>query len=138
MALIKCDIDGYGGILGWLRLAYDLNKRKFYIRDILKLKIELLSVCKTKRGWHLVYSISRELTDTELVILQMALLSDVKRELFNLKRIWNGQDMQTWNILFVQKFQIQNGKLRLISSENDGIYVQLFKAAYKLIKKVMK
>jgi hypothetical protein len=58
-------------------------------------------IWKTKHGYHIQIESENELSPFDIPILQMALLSDWRRELFNQFRVRNG--IKNFNILFYTK-----------------------------------
>jgi hypothetical protein len=59
---------------------------------------------RTKNGWHMVIQWNREFAPLEVVALQAALGSDVKREAYNLGRVMSGKATDwKWNVLFLYK-----------------------------------
>jgi hypothetical protein len=68
----------------------------------------------TKHGRHVTISFDsdKKITDADIVFLQLMLLSDWRRELFNWLRIRS--NAKKWNVLYKQKF---NSKMRLVSKE---------------------
>jgi len=57
----------------------------------------------TNNNWHLMIVIKEDIDDKELILWQMFLGSDVKREKMNFLRWLNGAKMSEWNILFTCK-----------------------------------
>ena len=106
-----------------LKLDFDIkprSARKFgkEIADKLKfltsffgIKVIDVKVYETNKGLHLYISIysSVELDDRDIVVLQLALGSDYKRELFNWLRVRSEQNFKHWNVLFKVKYK--NGKI---------------------------
>jgi len=68
----------------------------------------------TKHGSHdiITFTTDKQLTDYDIVFLQLLLLSDWKRELFNWLRVRSG--CKKWNVLYKQKF---DKNMKLISRE---------------------
>jgi hypothetical protein len=104
--------------------AYSLHAQKQQEKEILKrlemaikffqFKIFTIKSSKTKHGKHImiVFTSPKKITDADIVFLQLLLLSDWKRELFNWLRVRS--DCKKWNVLYKQKF---NSKGRLVSCE---------------------
>ncbi len=108
MTLIKLDIDRLDNIL---YLVSDLEKRLRFIKKMKVVSLKVEKVCKTKKGYHIYLRSKDKLSDTEVILLQSALGSDWMRELLNLRRVRNGQNMDSWNILFTSKTKkIVNGQ----------------------------
>lgn len=62
-----------------------------------------VQIMETNKGFHGYISIHTELDDKDQIFCQLALGSDVNRELFNLQRVM-GQGHPYWNVLFVAKY----------------------------------
>ena len=106
-----------------LKLDFDFkprSARKFgkEIADKLKfltsffgIKVIDVKVYETNKGLHLYVSIysSVELDDRDIVVLQLALGSDYKREIFNWLRVRSRDKFKHWNVLFKVKYK--NGKI---------------------------
>lgn len=108
MTLIKLDIDRLDNIL---YLVSDLEKRLRFIKKMNVVSLKVEKVCKTKKGYHIYLRSKDKLSDTEIILIQSALGSDWMRELLNLRRVRNGQTMDSWNILFTSKTKkISNGQ----------------------------
>lgn len=71
----------------------------------LRLKVRAAEYKKTRRGWHVVLFLARDLQPLETVAVQAILGSDPKRETFNLARVMGGRakDSIRWNLLFDYK-----------------------------------
>lgn len=63
----------------------------------------LVDVKSTTNGWHIIVPISNQLTDLEVVLVQVLMGSDYKRELFNTMRV--KQNIKEWNVLFNTKYR---------------------------------
>ena len=102
-----------------LKLDFDFkprSARKFgkEIADKLKfltsffgIRVIDVKVYETNKGLHLYISIysSVELDDRDIVVLQLALGSDYKREIFNWLRVRSEQNFKHWNVLFRVKYK---------------------------------
>jgi hypothetical protein len=86
------------------------------LRTILKFhnaKTAFVTEYSTKRGWHIYITLhSTELNNQEIVLYQLLLGSDRRREFFNYCRIKNG--IERWNVLFAWK---ANRKKEIVSRE---------------------
>lgn len=59
---------------------------------------------RTRRGWHLIIQWNRRFRPIEIVAIQAVLGSDLKRETFNLARVFSGKARnRRWNLLFERK-----------------------------------
>jgi hypothetical protein len=75
----------------------------FFRLDILDIKLT-----ESRKGWHIEFIIQNPINDYEIVLLQLLLGSDWKRECFNLLRVHSGKfKNQSWNILFKKKWRIR-------------------------------
>jgi hypothetical protein len=105
--LLMLDIDGGKAAL---------DKALFRIRltnKVLEGSFKRSVVYKTTHGWHIyVEGVSRSFAwhAFEILLIQCFLGSDWMRELYNYKRLVNGQS-KNWNVLFREKFDL-NGKVK--------------------------
>jgi len=102
-----------------------INKLKF-VEDILKVFVEEVEVFETKKGIHIyVYASSeRKISDEEIVVIQLALGSDYKREIFNWSRVISNPKPKHWNVLFKSKEKITKLSRMLtilINNKLDGL-----------------
>ena len=98
--MIKLDIDRSDNLL---YLVSDLEKKLRFVRKMGIVKSKIKQVCKTKKGYHVYLTSNEKLTDLETIIIQSCFGSDWMRELLNFRRVRNGQNMDSWNILFTSK-----------------------------------
>lgn len=84
------------------KFAGEFVERLSFISDILKIHIDDVEVFETKRGLHIyVYASSfRSIPDEEIVVIQLALGSDYKREIFNWTRVISNPRPKRWNVMF--------------------------------------
>lgn len=98
-----------------IKMAEDFAWKMYFVSESLGLRFADISVYETNKGLHfyLKAESERPLTPLEIIIIQLALGSDYKREVFNLRRAraWlNGEELDnSWNTLFKHKYK--NGKL---------------------------
>lgn len=59
----------------------------------------------TARGRHIYIELDREISNFDIVMIQLLLGSDPKRELFNLERLIQQKDHPMWNVLFKAKYR---------------------------------
>lgn len=101
MKQIKLDIDKY--CISNQQVAR-INK----IITLLKLDILFVEVHRSQnKKYHIILHCANKITDYELVCIQALMGSDYKRECFNLLRVKSNKfKKQSWNVLFLKKFQI--------------------------------
>jgi len=98
-----------------IKLAEDYAWKMYFVSTSLNLKFDSTEVLETKKGFHFYHNVisERPLTPLEIIIIQLALGSDYKREVFNLRRAraWlDGEELEDgWNTLF--KYKYKKGKL---------------------------
>jgi len=98
-----------------IKMAEDFAWKMYFVSDSLGLRFTDINVYETNKGLHfyLKAESERPLTPLEIIIIQLALGSDYKREIFNLRRAraWlDGEELDDgWNTLFRHKYK--NGKL---------------------------
>jgi len=106
-----------------LKLDFDFkprSARKFgkeiadklnFLKTFFGIRVIDVKVYETSKGLHLYISLysNVELTDEDIVVLQLALGSDYKRELFNWLRVRSKDKFKHWNVLFKVKYK--NGKI---------------------------
>jgi len=84
------------------KFAEEFVEKLSFVSDILKIHIDDVEVFETKRGLHIyVYASSfRNISDEEIVVIQLALGSDYKREIFNWTRVISNPRPRRWNVMF--------------------------------------
>jgi hypothetical protein len=90
-------------------------KALMHISGITYKNIEVLD---TLRGHHIYIYVDNLLSDYEICFYQLFLGSDFKRELYNFRRIQNGD--KEFNILFSEKYALENGQIILKSYEIEN------------------
>jgi len=90
------------------KFAEEFADKLIFVSDMLKIFIDEVEVYETKRGIHIyVYASSkRKVSDEEIVVIQLALGSDYKREIFNWTRVISNPRPKRWNVLFRDKEKI--------------------------------
>jgi hypothetical protein len=78
-----------------------IKKRLKFIEWLFEYHFTKMYIWKTKHGYHLLVESQNEIPPSDIPILQMALLSDWRRELFNHFRVKNG--IKNFNVLFYTK-----------------------------------
>ena len=93
------------------RFAKEIANKLNFLASYFSISVIDVSVYETNKGLHLYISIysSVELDDRDIVVLQLALGSDYKRELFNWLRVRSNDKFKHWNVLFKVKYK--NGKI---------------------------
>lgn len=76
-----------------------------YFSEFKKAKKQIF---KTKKGYHIYINVDMELSNYEIIIIQLVLMSDWLRELRNYNRAKAGD--RYWNLLFNTK--IKNGHVQ--------------------------
>jgi len=95
---------------------WEIGRRLRLLEEVLGIVVKEVKIRETKKGFH-VYITTEEPFKPEpefIVAVQLILMSDWKREMFNLERIIRGRklgnlDKMNWNVLFSVK--TENGKL---------------------------
>jgi len=110
---LKLDIDGSLGP----RKMLEIGKRFMVVRTLLGAKLKDVKQVKTKNGFHVYirFETNVELDDKDIVFLQLLLLSDWRREIFNWRRVKS--NLKKWNVLFKKKYKVVNGELKEVSKE---------------------
>lgn len=111
MSEVLLDIDGERKNLR------EVVQRVKEVAFILEVKT-IVYVKSTTNGFHVVIDIDKDLDEAVILALQSILLSDWRRETFNIKRfIENGK---ATNILFDRKVAVKGGKVvRVLSEESE-------------------
>ena len=101
------DLDGKDSIdtfleRGWILKGFGIRVMQVLCYD-------------TTNGYHLFLNCDNELTDYEIVFIQLLLGSDWRKEAFSLLRIKQG--CKDWNVLFTKKIQINKLQQETIKSQ---------------------
>ena len=93
------------------RFAKEIANKLNFLASYFSISVIDVKVYETNKGLHLYISIysSVELDDRDIVVLQLALGSDYKREIFNWLRVRSRDKFKHWNVLFKVKYK--NGKI---------------------------
>lgn len=93
------------------RFARELVSKLKFIQNYFGITVTDVEVYETNKGLHIYIGIvsNVELTDEDIVVIQLALGSDYKREIFNWLRVRSKQDFKHWNVLFKVKYK--NGEI---------------------------
>lgn len=78
MTILKLDFDG--------RIPRDFPRRVQFVTRIHRLRVVLMRIDKTRRGFHVLLYVTRRIAFARVVLLQSLLGSDWKRETFNSRR----------------------------------------------------
>ena len=89
------------------RFAKEIANKLNFLASYFSIRVIDVKVYETNKGLHLYISIysSVELDDRDIVVLQLALGSDYKRELFNWLRVRSRDKFKHWNVLFKVKYK---------------------------------
>lgn len=99
--VLKIDIDRKRKVD---KLARNIVSRIKPILRYASISIADIRVYETRRGYHIELDIDAPLLDNkDIVFLQLLLLSDWKREIFNWLRARSSEQLTSWNILFDAK-----------------------------------
>ena len=93
------------------RFAKEIANKLNFLKTFFGIRVIDVKVYETSKGLHLYISLysNVELTDEDIVVLQLALGSDYKREIFNWLRVRSRDKFKHWNVLFKVKYK--NGKI---------------------------
>jgi len=93
------------------RFAKEIANKLNFLTSFFGIRVIDVKVYETNKGLHLYISLysNVELTDEDIVVLQLALGSDYKREIFNWLRVRSKDKFKHWNVLFKVKYK--NGKI---------------------------
>lgn len=87
------------------KLVSQIIERVIFLEDVFCVQFEKFEVYETNKGLHIYVKISskNKLKNTDIVVLQLVLGSDYKREIYNWMRVRNGGNVKYWNKLFKKK-----------------------------------
>jgi len=111
-----------------VKMVSDFAFKMYFVTDVLGVRFKGIKVYETVKGIHIYLDAESErpLTPLEVIVIQLALGSDYKRELYNLRRAraWlDGEELENnWNTLF--KYKYKNGKL--VSKETVTEFSKFF------------
>jgi len=93
------------------RFAKEIANKLNFLKTFFGIRVIDVKVYETNKGLHVYISLysNVELTDEDVVVLQLALGSDYKREIFNWLRVRSRDKFKHWNVLFKVKYK--NGKI---------------------------
>jgi len=91
------------------KLEEKIITRLRFIKYLFSISPQIMSLYKTKHGYHIRIQIRESLPKKDICFFQLALGSDPNRELFNWRRLSDPTYPFQWNLLFKEKYR--NGKL---------------------------
>ncbi|MCW7078991.1 MAG: hypothetical protein OCU22_07705 [Canidatus Methanoxibalbensis ujae] len=108
---IKVDLDISKCEGDVVKTAEEICRRMYFIEIYTPVRFGDIKVYETKRGFHLYIDLKEpaylKKNKAFIVILQLLLMSDWKREVFNLSRVMSmfflNVEYENWNILFYCK-----------------------------------
>jgi len=93
------------------RFAEQLADRMAFVSVFMPFRFYQIEIYETSKGYHLyLWSEGETPSAVQQVLIQMALGSDYRREIFNYKRVWSKKIPPRWNLLFCSKYD-DNGKI---------------------------
>jgi len=114
---IKIDIDFKP--IEYANFVHNLVEKMVFLEDVFGLKFINVDVYETGKGLHIYFKVEteRKLKNTDIVVIQLALGSDYKREIYNWLRVRNGGNVKYWNKLF--KVKTVKGKIVGVEHKSD-------------------
>ena len=102
---LKLDFDFKIFNLG--EFARDFVDKLRFLQIFYGIYLESIDIYETNKGYHFYLKVKteRKLNNKDIVVLQLALGSDYKRELFNWLRVRRNQKFKRWNVLFKSKYE---------------------------------
>jgi len=95
--------------------ATEFSDRLVFLHFFTEFCFNKIHILETKKGYHIyLWTYTQTPTPIEAVLIQLALGSDYRRELFNYNRVWSKNPPPRWNILFRSKY---NGAGQVVSRE---------------------
>ncbi len=103
VSVVKVDIDYKPPNVSLF--AKEFAKKLKFVSKLLNLTVESVEAFETEKGYHVYvyFSGSRKLEDVEILVIQLALGSDYKRELYNMTRVLSEKYNGKWNVMFKYK-----------------------------------
>jgi len=113
--LLKVDLDKKENLK-------NIKQRIKLINYSLDLGIKKFEILETAKGYHLriPIKIRANISDMDIVVLQLLLGDDYKRGLMNYKRVKRGESK--WNVLFTAKYDKNNN---LLSMERNRRIIEI-------------
>jgi hypothetical protein len=103
----------------------ELIDRIKFIRIFTPFKIYRIQVRETARGFHVYLWVDgQHPTPAEAVLVQMALGSDYRREIFNYRRVWPNKHPERWNILFKAKYDNEGNLISEEKLSENAVYME--------------
>lgn len=102
MTELKLDFDG--------RVPLDFDQRLRLLAHVFRLTPVVVRIDRTRHGYHAVVTVRQRLAPWRIVVAQLALGSDWKREVFNGRRVsalrhvppfWR----ERWNVLYARHYK---------------------------------
>lgn len=88
-----------------VKLSEELASRMVFLMFFTPFEFRQIRVYETARGFHIyLWSEGEKPKPIEVVIIQLALSSDYRREMFNYLRVWSKKPPEHWNVLWKTKY----------------------------------
>jgi hypothetical protein len=99
---IKMDYDG--------RVPADFDQRLALLCHVFRLTPVVVRFDRTRHGYHCIVTVRRRLAPWRIIVAQLALGSDWKRELFNSRRVTAWRNVpsfwrERWNVLYSRHYR---------------------------------
>ncbi len=104
------------------KFAEEIAKKMNFIDFTFGTVFTRVKCFETGRGLHLIFDViaHEDFSDMDIIVCQLALGSDYKRELFNYRRIKGKTKVKDWNILFKKKVKRDaDGNIVYVSEERE-------------------
>lgn len=133
---IKLDIDRPEGksMEAIVKLSEELASRMVFLTLFTPFEFRQIRVYETARGFHIyLWSEGEKPKPIEAVIVQLALDSDYRREMFNYLRVWSRKPPEHWNVLWKSKYDKEGNVVsREKRSKNARIIEELVWRNYEM------
>ena len=118
--------------------AREFAERMRFISIFTAIEFKRLTIYETHKGLHVyLWCKNKKPSPQEKVVIQLALGSDYRREIFNWLRIKDNTEDARWNILFQGKYD-GNGK-RVSREEHTELAIRLeeqIMALYEILREI--
>jgi len=107
------------------KLAEETADRMAFITRFMPFRFYQIDIYETTKGYHMYFwSEGSRPKPVEKVLVQMALGSHYRREIFNYKRVWSKKEPPRWNVLYQYKYNDENKLSSKEEKTNNAIKLE--------------
>jgi len=105
--------------------AEQFADRMAFVTTFMPFRFYQIEIYETTKGYHFyLWSEGETPSPIQQVLIQLALGSDYRREIFNYKRVWSKKIPARWNLLFQSKYDEKGKRVSREERTNNAIRLE--------------